>query len=100
MGFRFRRRVRILPGVRLNLSRSGISTSIGTRGLWATYGKRGRRLTVGLPGTGLGYTSVSKSDGGQQKQPRAQETPGRPGSGLIWALLALSIFLCLAFCHS
>jgi hypothetical protein len=83
----------------LNFSRSGISTSFGRRGLWVTYGRR-RRLTVGLPGTGLSYTSVSKSDGGQQKQPRAQETPGRPGSGLIWALLALSIFLCLAFCHS
>lgn len=59
MGFRFHRRIKLFSGVRLNLSRSGISTSIGTRGAWFTFGKRGTRATVGLPGTGLSYTHVT-----------------------------------------
>jgi hypothetical protein len=39
-GFRFRRRLRLFPGVRLNFSKSGVSTSIGRRGSWFTVGPR------------------------------------------------------------
>lgn len=56
MGLRFWRRVRIIPGLRVNLSKSGASLSIGRRGAWYTIGPRGRRVTVGLPGTGLFWT--------------------------------------------
>jgi hypothetical protein len=57
MGFRFRRSVKILPGVRLNFSKSGVSTSFGGRGYTVNVGKRGITRTVGLPGTGLSITS-------------------------------------------
>ncbi len=56
MGFRFWRRIRIAPGVTLNLSRSGASLSFGPRGAKFTLGPRGKRATVGIPGTGLFYT--------------------------------------------
>lgn len=56
MGFRFQRRVQIIPGVRMNFSRSGASLSFGVRGAHYTVGPRGRRVSVGLPGTGLYYT--------------------------------------------
>jgi hypothetical protein len=56
MGFRFRRSIGLLPGVKLNLSRSGPSVSLGRRGLHYTIGRKGNRFTVGLPGTGLSYT--------------------------------------------
>jgi hypothetical protein len=56
MGFRFRRSIRIGPGLRVNLSKSAISTSAGRRGAWFTFGPRGMRSTVGLPGTGLSYS--------------------------------------------
>jgi len=56
MGFRFCRRVRLIPGLRVNLSRSGPSLSIGHRGGRYTFGPRGRRVTLGLPGTGLYWT--------------------------------------------
>jgi len=59
MGFRFQRRFRIIPGIRLNVSASGVSTSIGTRGAWLTIGPRGMRTTVGIPGTGISYTEQS-----------------------------------------
>jgi hypothetical protein len=63
MGFRFYRRVRIIPGVRLNLSKSGVSASIGGRGAWFTLGPKGTRSTVGLPGTGLYYTQANSWKG-------------------------------------
>jgi hypothetical protein len=57
MGFRFYRRVRIAPGLSINLSRSGPSLTMGVRGAHVTVGRRGVTKTVGLPGTGLFYTS-------------------------------------------
>jgi hypothetical protein len=64
MGFlRFRRSIRIGPGLRVNLSKSGVSTSVGRRGAWFTLGPRGTRSTVGLPGTGLSYTEQQSTRG-------------------------------------
>jgi hypothetical protein len=60
MGFlRFRSSFKLFPGVRLNLSKSGVSTSIGRRGTWFTIGPRGTRTTIGIPGTGVSYTEQS-----------------------------------------
>lgn len=56
--FRFFRRVHVLPGVTMNLSKSGPSFSMGVRGAHVTVGKRGVRRTVGIPGTGVFYTST------------------------------------------
>lgn len=55
MGFRFRRSVKVFPGVRINFSTRGISTTIGVRGAAVTMGPQGSFLNVGLPGTGLSY---------------------------------------------
>ena len=61
MGFRFRKSVKIAPGIRLNFSKSGMSTSIGRRGAILNISKRGTRSTVGIPGTGISYSSYSSS---------------------------------------
>jgi hypothetical protein len=61
MGFRFQRRIRVLPGLRLNVSKSGVSASVGGRGAWFTLGPRGSRATVGMPGTGISYTHQLKA---------------------------------------
>jgi hypothetical protein len=55
MGFRFSKRITLVPGVRLNISGSGVSTSIGPRGLSMTLGRNGTFLNAGIPGTGLSY---------------------------------------------
>lgn len=55
------RRVRLLPGVSLNLSKSGASVSLGPRGAKVTLRPGSRRLTLGIPGTGLSYTRVATS---------------------------------------
>jgi hypothetical protein len=58
MGWSFRKSIRIAPGVRLNFSRRGVSTSFGGKGF--TYNTRGR-TTVSLPGTGIRYTTTASS---------------------------------------
>ena len=66
MGFRFQKRISIIPGLRLNLSKRGASLSVGRRGAWFTMGSRGSRTTVGIPGTGLFWTETSKSKSARQ----------------------------------
>ena len=56
MGFRFFKRIQIMPGICLNFSKSGISVSFGTVGARITLGKKGVRKTIGLPATGMYYT--------------------------------------------
>jgi hypothetical protein len=56
MGVRFQKRIRIFPGVYINLSKSGISASVGGKGATVNVGSTGRRMvTFGIPGTGLSY---------------------------------------------
>jgi hypothetical protein len=51
-GLRFQKRLRLLPGVRINLSKSGVSTSIGPRGADVNIGPHGVSANAGIPGTG------------------------------------------------
>ncbi|MHA6727105.1 DUF4236 domain-containing protein [Chryseobacterium sp. A301] len=53
MAWNYRKRIKIIPGVNLNFSTSGISTSIGIRGANMTFGKKGTYLSTSIPGTGL-----------------------------------------------
>jgi hypothetical protein len=52
MSFRFWQRVRLAPGVTLNLSKSMASLSFGPPGAKYTISPLGNRATVGLPGSG------------------------------------------------
>lgn len=61
MAFRIRKSFKIAPGIRLNVSKSGLSTSIGGKGATVNLSKRGTKVTSSLPGTGL---SSSKLFGG------------------------------------
>lgn len=59
MALRFRKSIKIMPGVRLSLSKGGVSTSFGTTGARMTLGSDGKvRGTVGIPGSGLSNTEV------------------------------------------
>ena len=60
MGFNFRKSLKIAPGVRLNITKKGLSSvSLGGRGARVNLGKKGTKTTVGIPGTGLSYSSFS-----------------------------------------
>jgi hypothetical protein len=61
MSWRFRRSVKILPGVRLNVSTRGLGVSAGPRGAKVSVNTQGEvRRTVGVPGTGLYHTTLSR----------------------------------------
>jgi hypothetical protein len=75
MGFRFRRSVRILPGVKINLSGSGASVSLGGRGFHYTIGPKGTRVTAGIPGTGMSWTQYSPHS---KTRPNAPNVLGPP----------------------
>lgn len=53
MAWNFRRRIKLLPGVHLNLSKKGVSTTFGVRGASITTGKNGTYLNTSIPGTGI-----------------------------------------------
>jgi len=55
MAFRFQRRIRLAPGVRLNLSKRGLGLSLGPRGASLSVGPSGVHGHAGVPGTGLAY---------------------------------------------
>lgn len=71
MGLRFRRSIKILPGVKLNLGKKSAGVSAGTTGARYSVNSSGRKTsTVGIPGTGLSYSKSSgcgkKSDKGSK----------------------------------
>lgn len=57
MGLRFRQSFEVFPGVRLNLSGSGITASFGVDGVTVNVGAHGVRSTIGMPGSGLSFTA-------------------------------------------
>ena len=62
MGFRFQRRIKILPGLTINLSKSGVGFSVGARGFHTGIDSKGRRYTsTSLPGTGVSWREYQKA---------------------------------------
>jgi hypothetical protein len=57
MGFRFRKGLRLFPGLRLNIFKSGFSLSIGKAPFTINLGKKGAMTTTSLPGSGMSYRS-------------------------------------------
>ena len=53
MAWTWRKRKSLIPGVRLNLGRKGVSTTIGPRGASVTFGPNGTYFNTSIPGTGL-----------------------------------------------
>ncbi|HHX0999896.1 TPA: DUF4236 domain-containing protein [Pseudomonas aeruginosa] len=50
MAIRFRKSIKVVPGVRLNISKSGVSTSAGGKGLTANVSKSGVSTSIGKKG--------------------------------------------------
>lgn len=96
MGFRFRKRIKILPGVNLNISKSGISTSLGKPGATVNIGKKGVRTTVGLPGSGLSWSSYQKT--GDDSSQAGTDTGAGSWSPLIKIGALLLIIYLVAQC--
>lgn len=75
---RFRRSIKILPGVRLNLSKSGLGISVGPRGLKVGMDARGRKyISAGIPGTGLSSRQYLKPSAAPSSLPQLPAAAGR-----------------------
>ncbi|MDR2116861.1 MAG: DUF4236 domain-containing protein, partial [Planctomycetaceae bacterium] len=53
MAWNYRKRIKIAPGIHLNVSKKGVSTTFGVRGASITSGSNGTYLNTGIPGTGI-----------------------------------------------
>jgi len=97
MGLRLRRTIKVFPGLTLNLSKSGVSASVGIRGAKVTVGSKGIRKTVGIPGSGLSYTDYQKYGGAPDEGSprRAADTSTLPlGTIAVVAFILLVLYLC------
>ena len=99
MGTRFRRSFKIAPGVRVNLNKKSASVSFGPKGLKHTISTTGKsHTTVGIPGTGLSYTTSSGGKSGAQQGtvsiPAAQR-PTSPKSKTVALLLCIFLVIWL-----
>ena len=60
MGFRFRKSFKIAPGVKVNFNKKSAGVTFGGKGFHYTINSKGKRTTsVGIPGTGLSYSTTS-----------------------------------------
>jgi hypothetical protein len=71
MGWRFRQSFKILPGLKLNLSKTGLSASVGGAPFTLNLGPKGLYGTASIPGTGI-----------QFRQRLTGDLPTRPGHDL------------------
>jgi len=81
MPIRFRKTIKILPGVKMNLSKGGVSFTFGSKGYHVNVGKRGVRQTVGIPGTGLSYVDYPDKDD-DDKDKKSGEKDGKKKEGI------------------
>lgn len=98
MGILFRKRIKIVKGVHLNISKSGTSLSVGPRGAKVTIGRKGVYTNVGIPGTGLyarqKISGVKKST--QRESKRQQENEIINANPLRFFVIFISTFLSVA----
>lgn len=81
MGFTARKSFKVMPGVRMTVSKSGVSTSVGVRGARVTRTASGRvTRTVGVPGTGIRHTQTIGGAGrSATSQAPVATPPAKPG---------------------
>lgn len=72
MGLQFRKSINLGGGLRINLSKSGIGFSWGTKGFRVTKTAKGKvRTTASIPGTGISYTQEL---GGKKKSAKGSKS--------------------------
>lgn len=93
MGWRFRKSIKILPGVKLNINKKSTSFTFGTKGCHYTINSEGKRTaSAGIPGTGLYYTESSTKQKHKNRKDNLNST--KPiGCGTI----VLYFIICIVF---
>lgn len=74
MGIRFRRSIKVAPGVKLNLGKKSVGMTVGVKGAHVSVNSKGRKTkTVGIPGTGLSYVESKNIIGSKKKTSTKKE---------------------------
>ena len=59
MGLRFRKSKKLLPGVKLNISKNSVGLSVGVKGARVSVNSKGRvTKSVSIPGTGISHVTT------------------------------------------
>ena len=93
MSFRFSKRIKIAPGIKLNVSTKGVSTTVGPKGMSVNVGKKGAYLNAGLPGTGIS----SRTKIASANTSNTTRVPQSSSSGLIIGIVVVAAVILLAF---
>jgi hypothetical protein len=84
---RFHQPFKLLPGIRLNFSKSGFGLSAGVRGLRVGVDAKGRSyVNAGIPGTGLSVRKYGKRESAVHEP----SEPGAARTGSAWGLVAIA----------
>ena len=74
MPVRIRKSFNLFPGVKVNMSKGGMSITVGRKGFHLNFSKRGVRQTVGLPGSGISESSyIFKNKADEEKKEAEKE---------------------------
>ncbi len=72
MAWRFQKRFKLAPGLRLNISNKSVSLTGGVPGASVNIGKKGVHRTLGVPGSGI---SNRAKVGGKNDAAKSAEAP-------------------------
>lgn len=76
MGLRFRKSIKIAPGVKINLNKKSTSVTFGGKGVHYTASSTGTKTaSVGIPGTGISYTQTTGQSNKQKKTNKGGSQP-------------------------
>lgn len=80
MGLRFQKRISLLKGIKLNLSKGGASVTVGKKGASINIGKDGVTGNAGIPGSGLSY-----------REKLTGKSPSALGNALVWLIVIAAV---------
>lgn len=74
MGMRFRKSIKIAPGIRLSATQRGLGVRVGGRGGGISFSPSGTRVSAGIPGTGLSWSERISSGNSARPRTRASSS--------------------------
>lgn len=76
MAFKFRRTLKIAPGLRLNLTHRGVSARVGPKGAGYTVNANGQQhISAGVPGSGIHVSKQVAPARTRKKRTAEREEP-------------------------